>query len=213
MQNKTNNSEPTRKHNTTLIISLSIFVGLLIFILIISSAGFLFIKYINQQKSNTPSNVKKWQETLNGLVEEPIVTVPSEEQDKRKQNVGKIGQTISNEILDLQISSLEKINLKSSQPAKDNEFYKVDFSIKNNTDQDQVISLLDFSLLDPSDGEFSLVIPSKNEASDLLEQETNLKAGEKVTKNLIFEIKQNVKKADFVFDDDIDTKIIIKLEK
>lgn len=213
MQGKTNNKK-THKKNTTLIISLSIFVGLFIFILIVLSSVLLLSKYFNQKRSATLSNALKWQETLSGLnEEEPIVTVPNEEQNQVKQNTGKINQTISNEIIDLTINSFEKISLQSSQPAKDFELYKINFSIKNNTYQNQVISLFDFSLMDQNDEEFSLIIPSKDEISDLLDQETNLKPEEKITKNLIFETKQNIKKADFVFDNNADTKILIHLNK
>lgn len=207
------NLEPTRKHNTTLIISVSIFVGLLIFIMIIASAGFLFLKYFDQQKSKTLSNAKKWEATLSGIEEEPIVTIPTEKEEERKQNIGKIGQTISNQILDLQINSLEKINLKSSQPNKDNEFYKIDFSIKNNTDQDQKVSILNIIAKDPNDGEFSLVIPSQSDNQPVFEEEISLIPGEKKTSSLIFEIDKDIQDIDFVIDDDANTKILIKLEK
>ncbi|MFA6295964.1 MAG: DUF4352 domain-containing protein [Patescibacteria group bacterium] len=214
MQNKTKNLEKQNKqHNTTLIISLSIFVGLLIFILIISSASFLFIKYFNNQKSKSFSNAKKWQLALDGLEEEPIVTVPTEDQDERKQNTGTIGQTISNEILDLQINSNKKINLKSSQPAKDNDFYKIDFSLKNNTADDQKISILYFSSEDPDDGEFSLVIPSQNDNQSVFEEEISLSPGQKKSGSLIFEVNKNVPNIDFIYDDNTNTKILIKLEK
>jgi len=213
MQNKPENIKKTHKHNTALVISVSIFVGLLIFILIIASAGFLFLKYFDQQKTRSLSNAQKWQQTLSGLDDEPIVTVPSEEQDERKQNIGKIGQTISNEILDLQVSSIEKISLKSSQPSKDSEFYKIDFSIKNNTDKDQKISTLNIIAKDSNDGEFSLVIPSQSDNQSAFEEEIALTPGQKKNNSIIYEINKNVKDIDFVFDDDANTKILIKLAK
>jgi len=213
MQNKPENIKKTHKHNTALVISVSIFVGLLIFILIIASAGFLFLKYFDQQKTRSLSNAQKWQQTLSGLDDEPIVTVPSEEQDERKQNIGKIGQTISNEILDLQVSSIEKISLKSSQPSKDSEFYKIDFSIKNNTDKDQKISTLNIIAKDSNDGEFSLVIPSQSDNQSAFEEEIALTPGQNKNNSIIYEINKNVKDIDFVFDDDANTKILIKLAK
>ncbi|MDD3888142.1 MAG: DUF4352 domain-containing protein [Patescibacteria group bacterium] len=213
MQNKPENIKKTYKHNTTLVISVSIFVGLLIFILIITSAGFLFLKYLDQQKTKSLSNAQKWQQTLSGLDDEPIVTVPSEEQDERKQNIGKIGQTISNEILDIQVSSIEKVSLKSSQPSKDSEFYKIDFSIKNNTDKDQKISTLNIIAKDSNDGEFSLVIPSQSDNQSVFEEEIALTPGQKKNNSIIYEINKNVKDIDFVFDDDANTKILIKLAK
>lgn len=213
MQNKTKNIEKPNKYSTTTIVSISIFIGLLFLIIIIYCGGFIFVKYFNQQKSKTLSNTKKWQQTISGLEEEPIVTVPTENQEERKQNIGKLGQTISNEIVDLQVVSFEKNNLKSIQPAKDNEFYKIDFSIKNNTDQDQKILSIDLLAKDPEDGEFTLVKPSQNDNQSVFEDEINLASGQKKNGSLIFEINKNVSNIDFIFDDEADTKILIKLEK
>lgn len=208
-QNKAKNFKKTHKKNTTLIISFSIFVGLLIFILIITSSIFLLAKYFNQKRADTLSNALKWQEALNNFTEEePIVTVPNEALKAQKQDIGKINEVVSNEIIDLKINKIEKINLESIELQADFDFYKINLTIKNNTSQEQTISLFDFSCLDPNDNDFSLIIPPDS-VGEIFTEEINLNPGQEQTGSLIFEINNHLKNINFLFNDNENTAIMI----
>ncbi len=206
------NEKKLPKKGKGLIIGLSIGGGCFILVIILAVVAYFTLRYLTNKTNQTLINIQAWEETLDSdTYNEPITTVPTANEEVRSETKGKAGQVISNEIVDLKVNSFEKISLPTTSPLKNYEFYKIDLTMKNNTSAEQQISLLDFTVNNSSSEEFSHIIPLKKEVCDLLESVISIPPEEEITGSIIFEIKEKTKKPKLIFDDNINTKLIIEL--
>ncbi len=206
------NKEQPPKKGKGLIIGLSIGGGCFVLVIILAVVAYFTLRHLTNKTNQTLINIQAWGETLDGdTYNEPITTVPTANEEIRSETKGKTGQVISNETVDLKVNSFEKISLPTTSPLENYEFYKINLTIKNNTSAEQQISLLDFTVNNSSSEEFSHIIPLEEEVGDLLESVISIPPEEEITGSIIFEIKEKTKKPKLIFDDNMNTKLIIEL--
>ena len=217
-QNKTSQKP---KKRTVLIVVLSIFAGLLIFLALATSIGYFVLKYYTSKTTQVLSNIQGWEQVLDEVEEEdPIIAPPkllgNQEINPRKN--GQIHEPISNENIEIIVDSIEAIEIPNVEPYENHQFYKINFTIKNTTSSDQPVYLYNFTLQDRKE-EFAQFIfeddwaNRTNDIDPLSANMTLIPANELVKGDIIFEVKKNHKNLEFIYDDYENTILIIKLDE
>jgi hypothetical protein len=178
-------------------IALGIIGGCLILLLIGGIVAFVLVKKaakkVSQEieKGLEQTDMQQWQKEWQGVSEKLGETF--EETEKATEEKGKVGSTLSDNIVAITLSNVKKMDaIKETRPKEGYEFVDINVTLKNETEENITVYATDFILRDLRFTEYNQATLEEGDLSTPIKNIQDIPKGEKISGDIVFEVKKGV---------------------